>query len=216
MNTQNFTHVNKSFTKTSAKVAGKSLITLALAMLIGSTASAEWTVDFSRRARAVRETDLSDVGEERPVRGPASVVPAETVGKKEEAPKGVFDTVFDAGEPVQEIVIMNTEKGFVPATVRVRTGGRYKISVVNVNEKEKNVSFILDGFAEHHSTYFGKIKTFTLEPKKDGVFSFVSPETASEGRLVVFNPQITLRAPATAQAIGPVTGNLNVTAGTTP
>jgi Cupredoxin-like domain len=192
VNTQNFTRANKIFTK--------ALTALGVVMLVASTASAEWTVDFSRRARAVRETDLSDAGEDFPARGPASVTPTENIGKKEDAPKGVFDTVFDSGEPVQEIVIMNTEKGFVPATVRVRSGGRYKISVVNVNEKEKNVSFILDGFSEHHSTYYGKVKTFMLEPKKDGVFSYVSPETAFEGRLVVFNPQITLRAPATASA----------------
>lgn len=198
MNTPNFTRVNKSFTKSLVRT---SLLAAALLTVVSSTASAEWNVDFSRRSRAVRETDLSDVGEDVPLRGPASVVPTENIGKKEEAPKGVFDTIFDSGEPVQEIVIMNTEKGFVPSTVRVRVGGRYKVSIVNVNEKEKNVSFILDGFSEHHSTYYGKVKTFSLEPKKDGLFSFVSPETASEGRLIVFNPQVTLRAPAaTAQA----------------
>ncbi len=190
MNTPNFTRVNKSFTK--------SLLAAVVVTVVASTASAEWTVDFSRRSRAVRETDLSDAGDDVPSRGPASVVPTENIGKKEEAPKGVFDTIFDSGEPVQEVVIMNTDKGFVPSTVRVRVGGRYKVSVVNVNEKEKNVSFILDGFSEHHSTYYGKVKTFMLEPKKDGLFSFVSPETASEGRLIVFNPQMTLRAPASA------------------
>lgn len=198
MNTLNFTRVNKIFIKSVAVVA-----TVAA---VSSTAMAEWTVDFSRRTKAMRETELGDAGEDVPARGPASVTPSENIGKKEEAPKGVFDTIFDSGEPVQEIVIMNTEKGFVPATVRVRVGGRYKVSIVNVNEKEKNVSFILDGFAEHHATYYGKVKSFMLEPKKDGQYSYVSPETAFEGRLVVFNPQISLRAPASAGAPTTATG----------
>lgn len=193
----------KIYTKIAAVFIATSFITV--------TVHAEWTVDFSRRSKAMRETELSGAASAAengfPVdRQPASVqaasvpsntvIPAEDIGKKEDSSKGIFDTVFDAGEPVQEIVILNTEKGFVPSTVRVRKNGRYKISIVNVNEKEKNVSFILDGFSEHHATYFGKVKTFALEPKKDGVFSFQSPETAAEGKLVVFNPQISVRAPA--------------------
>ena len=174
------------------------------------TVHADWTVDFSRRAKAIRESDLSDAahGGEYPsidtARRPASIavptinptIPSENIGRKAEPQKGVLDQIFDAGEPVQEIVILNTEKGFVPNTVRVRKNARYKISVVNVNEKEKNVSFILDGFAEHHATYFGKVKTFVLNPGKEGVFSFQSPETAAEGKLVVYNPPITVRNPA--------------------
>ncbi len=177
------------------------------------TVHADWTVDFSRRAKAIREADLSDAahGGEYPAidtaRQPASIVsptnqamnptvPTEDIGKKAEPQKSVLDQIFDVGEPVQEIVILNTEKGFVPNTVRVRKNARYKISVVNVNEKEKNVSFILDGFAEHHATYFGKVKTFVLNPNKEGVFSFQSPETAAEGKLVVYNPPITVRNPA--------------------
>jgi hypothetical protein len=174
------------------------------------TVKADWTVDFSRRAKEIRENDLNDAGhtEFNPIdtaRQPASVsaptvmnptVASEDIGKKAETPKGVLDQIFDAGEPVQEIVILNTEKGFVPNTIRVRKNARYKISVVNVNEKEKNISFILDGFAEHHATYFGKVKTFALQPNKEGVFSFQSPETAAEGKLVVYNPPITVRTPA--------------------
>ena len=50
-------------------------------------------------------------------------------------------------EPTQEIVILNTEKGFVPASVRVKKGVAYKIHVVNLNMKEKNVSFLMDSFS---------------------------------------------------------------------
>ncbi len=195
---------------TRAKIYTKLLGLFVATSIITVTVHAEWTVDFSRRAKAIREHDLSRAAESSgdygsSDRSPASVqsqainptVPTEEIGKKDpEASKGLFDTVFDAGEPVQDIVVMNTEKGFVPSTVRVRKNGRYKISIVNVNEKEKNVSFILDGFSEHHSTYYGKVKTFLLEPKKEGVFSFQSPETAAEGKLVVFNPQATVRNPA--------------------
>ncbi|MEK7355883.1 MAG: hypothetical protein AAB250_05510 [Bdellovibrionota bacterium] len=185
----------RNFTKVSL-VASVALMMLA----IGSQAHAEWTVDFSRRARSSREVDLNEAA--KATRGPASEaaqgqpISPSTTAEVDEAKKGVFDTIFETGEPIQEIVILNTEKGFVPSTVRVRKNGRYKVTVVNVNEKEKNVSFILDGFSEHHATYYGKTKTFMLEPKKDGVFSYQSPETAAEGKLVVFNPQATIRIPA--------------------
>jgi hypothetical protein len=206
--------------------AVKTVALFALFSFTTVTVHAEWTVDFSRRAKAIRESDLSDAahGGDYPsidtARQPASIasptispsgnreanpsmnpsmnptVAMEDIGKRAEPQKGVLDQIFDAGEPVQEIVILNTEKGFVPNTVRVRKNARYKISVVNVNEKEKNVSFILDGFSEHHATYFGKVKTFVLNPNKEGVFSFQSPETAAEGKLVVYNPPITVRNPA--------------------
>ena len=80
------------------------------------------------------------------------------------------------------------------------------VHVVNVNEKEKNVSFILDGFSEHHATFFGKVKTFKLEPRKEGVYSFMSPETAVEGRFIVFTsgPQAPgVRLPSTAAVSRP-------------
>jgi len=179
-------------------------------------AQGEWKIDLSRRSRSSRETDLRDAGQpdartdartdaEGSKRFPASnsasdVGNAGDAGEDDPArkSKGIFDALFDAGEPVQELVIINTEKGFVPSTVRVRKGGRYMIHVVNVNEKEKNVSFILDGFSEHHATYYGKLKSFRLEPRKEGVYSFQSPETSAEGRLIVFNPEISIRAPAAA------------------
>ena len=204
MSTQAFT-LAKSYTKF-AKLA-------ILVSIVASTtvAQADWNIDFSRRTKATRDSDLlstnlNDVPSD-PSRAPASVDDATPPVRRKvvEEPvqdaspaKGVFDTLFDAGEPVQEIVIMQTDKGFVPSTVRVRKNGKYKIYVVNVNEKEKNVSFILDGFSEHHATYYGKIKAFVLEPKKEGAYSFESPETSAEGKLVVFNPQASFRAPATA------------------
>jgi len=76
--------------------------------------------------------------------------------------------------------------------------------VVNVNEKNKNVSFLLDAFSEHHATYYGDIKKIHIEPQKKGVYTFQSPETSAQGKLVVVptskqepkNPRLRLRHPA--------------------
>lgn len=170
-----------------------------------SVADAQWSVDLSRRTQQMRKQELN--------RAPAAlrkaaesdsvqvVDPASVPTESKEPERSFVDKIFDAGEPTQDIVILNTERGFVPNTIRVRKDGRYMVHVVNVNEKEKNVSFILDGFSEHHATFFGKVKTFRLEPRREGVFSFMSPETAVEGKFIVFSsgPQApTVRMPATA------------------
>lgn len=149
--------------------------------LLGAEARADWSIDLSRRTQHMRKEEM--------VRAPASVRAHDDSAALESKPEETtfIEKIFDPGEPTQDIVILNTEKGFVPRTVRVRRDGRYMVHVVNVNEKEKNVSFILDGFSEHHATYFGKLKSFKLEPRKEGVFSFLSPETAAEGRIVVFS-----------------------------
>jgi len=146
-------------------------------------AYAEWNIDLSRRQKTVQAKDMQEA------RRPAST---------EE--RSLVDMIFQPGEPVQEVVVLNTDKGFVPSTLRVRQGLKYKIHVVNVNEKEKNVSFVLDSFGEHHATYYGKVKSFYLEPKKEGVYSFECPETSNEGRMIVFaNPGAqNIRVPATA------------------
>lgn len=129
-----------------------------------------WDVDFSRRNKELKS-----------MRQPASIV--DQPAAKDE---GIVGSFFQATGPTQEIVILNTEKGFVPETIRLRSGQPYKIHVVNVNEKEKNTSFILDAFSEHHGTYFGAPKSFNISPKTDGVFSFQCPETAKQGRIIVY------------------------------
>ena len=109
---------------------------------------------------------------------------------------GFFQSLFENHDVAQEIVLLNTDKGFVPASIRVKRGQSYKINVVNVNEQEKNVSFVLDSFSEHHATYYGKIKTFVIKPQKEGVFRFVSPETGAQGKLVVYPEGPENRLPA--------------------
>lgn len=137
-----------------------------------------WDVDLSRRKQELQKLNGN---------GPTALQ-----SKKEE---NLMSSVFQSLEPTQEIVILNTEKGFVPETLRLKRGQNYKISVVNVNEKEKNTSFILDAFSEHHGTFFGQPKTFELSPKVEGVFSFQCPETAKQGHIVV-TPEADARRPA--------------------
>ncbi len=135
-----------------------------------------WKVDFSRRGQAKRTEDLRD---------PASLQQQPVVGVQAQEPT-FFESLFQTGDVAQEIVVLNTEKGFVPNTVRVKKGLNYQIHIVNVNDKEKNVSFVLDSFSEHHATFCGKIKSFVIRPLKEGVYKFVSPETSAQGKLVVF------------------------------
>ena len=184
--------------------------------LFTSAAHAEWKVDLSRRQKEIRHSDMNggasgeaymgttssrspastqpmfandgQYTEPAPVKWPTAELPAP-------APHAMS---FDSSEPVTEVVIMNTQKGFVPNTLRLRKDVKYKVHVVNVNEKEKNISFVLDGFSEHQSTYYGKVKSFYLQPTREGVYSFNCPETSIEGRLVVFAPPgaANIRTPA--------------------
>ena len=129
-----------------------------------------WDVDLSRR-----QVDFNRITNTQ--RLPASAV--------EEEPLGLLQKALTIPDVSQDIVIVNTETGFVPDKVNVKKGGSYKIYIVNVDSKHKNSSFILDAFSEHHATIYGKVKTFTITPKTEGVFTFQSPESGVEGRLVV-------------------------------
>lgn len=146
---------------------------VAASFLVSVPASA-WEIDMSRR-----QVDFNRVQNQE--RLPASV--------KSSEPAGLLDNVFESTGPTQDIVIMNTEKGFVPETVYLKKGGSYRIHVVNVNEKEKNLSFVLDAFSEHHNILYGKAKTFTVTPKADGVFTYQCPETALQGKFVIASPE---------------------------
>ncbi len=88
-------------------------------------------------------------------------------------------------EPTKEIVILNTETGFIPEKIRVKKGEAYKVHVVNLNMKEKNVSFLMDSFTQSHNTVFGIKKSFNIEPQVEGIYSFQCPETGLQGQLIV-------------------------------
>lgn len=155
---------------------------------------ADWTFDFSRRTKAGANSasgsasmPAEDSSAADPTMNQMNQMNQVNQVSHEEGDRSIFSRIFSStsDEPAQEIVIMQTELGFVPKKVQVRQGFTYKISIVNVNEKERNVSFVLDAFSEHHATYYGKIKSFIIHPQQDGVFSYQSPETAFQGQLVV-------------------------------
>lgn len=156
-----------------AKIFNNSrIVFLSTLILISSSVGVQaWEVDLSRRQVEFSKIVNTD-------RAPASVEAATQ-------DKGMFSKMFDVVEPTQDIVIMNTDKGFVPDTIKLRKNGNYKIHVVNINDKNKNVSFIVDAFAEQHNTVFAQEKTFQINPKIDGVFSFQCPETAVQGKFIV-------------------------------
>lgn len=139
-----------------------------------------WNVDLSRRQKDLKSMEL-----------PATIVDSQPSNNQNN-----FGHFFEAVEPTQDIVIMNTDKGFVPSIIRLRKGQSYRIFVVNVNGKEKNASFILDSFSEHHATYFGEQKSFMISPKMDGIFSFQCPEAATQGKIIVFSEEAKNRSPA--------------------
>lgn len=164
----------------SSRIAQSCTKILAAILLLSTTAHA-WEVDFSRRQVQFNKVKNED-------RLPASV--------QEDQSVNILSKVFDTVEPTQDIVIMNTDKGFVPEQVRLKKGGNYRIHVVNVNNKEKNVSFVLDAFSEHHNTVFGEQKTFYVTPKTDGIFSYQCPETAVQGKFIIYSDAGADRKPA--------------------
>lgn len=166
------------------------LITLTFGI---TAAHAQWTVDFSRRFKDVQTNDL---------RAPASLDAPTPVGKQRPMPEakgtssqGVFNSLWSVSEPSQEIVILNTDKGFVPSTVRLKQGFTYRFHIVNINPKEKNVSFVMDSLSEQHGTFFAEPTVFNLKAEQDGVHKFACPETSIEGRLII-TPNAEVRAPA--------------------
>ena len=142
-------------------------------VLIGVQAQS-WDVDISRR-----KLDFDRVSDQN--RLPAS--------EKTVSTGFSVESLLPSNLPVQDIVILNTDKGFIPEKVVVRKGEVYKIHLVNVHAEKKNISFILDDFAESHSTPFAKEKQFELKPKKSGEFSFHCPETSYHGRLIVIESE---------------------------
>lgn len=145
---------------------------LFLTLIFSSISSfAGWDIDFSRRAQSTKRIS-NDV--------------ANNSGKE----KSIFEIIFQpqgiAKGGAYEIVVLHTEKGFIPSTINVQENRNYKIHVVNVNKGTKNVSFVFEAFSEYHSSYYGKLKTFHITPRERGVYTFQCPETSAQGKLVVY------------------------------
>ena len=142
-------------------------------VVLASPAFAEWTIDLSRRQKDLQRLDREALLSQ----------------EKQQTP---IEQIFEREQPKEDIVIANTDKGFVPGTIRLKKDQTYQVTVVNVNKTKKNVSFMLDAFAEHHGTFFGDVVTFTVRPQKEGLFSYYCPEAEFTGKVLVYNPDESL------------------------
>ena len=140
-----------------------------------SIQAGDWSVDLSRR-----QVDFDRIENSR--------MPATAVTPMKKSDEELLSAVKKIVNPIdisQDIVILQTESGFIPETIQLKKDVTYKLHVVNLNKKEKNVSFMMDAFSQTHSTVYGQVKSFVVHPKIDGVFSYQSPETGFEGKAVV-------------------------------
>jgi len=141
----------------------------------------DWTIDLSRRQ--------SDFNRIQNTRMPASNIPlksAEAAADKNDSE--LVSALKNAVNPIvpsKDIVIIQNETGFVPSHLSLKKGEVYQIHIVNLNSKEKNVSFLMDSFSQSHNTVYGVTKSFTIQPKVEGIFSYQSPETGFSGQVVV-------------------------------
>ncbi len=155
------------------------------------TAKAGWSIDLTRR-----QVDFDRITDQRM---PASDVKqtatttTSTLSPSNEVVNAIKNMVNPI-TPTQEIVIVQNENGFVPNVIQLKKDEVYQIYILNLSSKEKNTSFVLDSFDQTHSTFFGVMKSFKINPKMEGVFSYQSPETGSEGKIVVVDT--VLRKPA--------------------
>lgn len=145
-----------------------------LTVVFATSAFAEWTIDLSRRQKDLERLDRD----------------ALLAKEKKQNP---IDQVLENEQPKEEVVIANTDKGFVPNMIRLKKDQTYQVTVVNVNKARKNVSFMLDAFQEHHGTFFGDVVTFTVRPQKEGLFSYYCPEAEYTGKVLVYNPDENLQ-----------------------
>jgi hypothetical protein len=141
----------------------------------------DWTVDLSRR-----QTDFTRIQNQRM---PSSNVTAfseksSTVKSDSEILQAIKSAINPV-TPSQDIVIIQSESGFIPDQLNLKKGEVYQIHIVNLNSKEKNVSFLMDSFSQSHNTVFGVTKSFKIQPQVEGVFSYQSPETGISGKVVV-------------------------------
>jgi hypothetical protein len=121
-------------------------------ILILSLVVQAWEIDFSRRT-----TETNSIASET-LPWPSSQRLNDDF--LSESPLKQMFTSIDVG---QTISLLHTEEGFIPNTLRLKKDNAYKLYVVNVNEKFKNVSFILDSFGQSFGIYFGKTRTSKIK-----------------------------------------------------
>lgn len=146
-------------------------------MTLFSLSIQAWEVDFSRRINLEESKEVI-----KELRWPASQKTNEELfsGISQEGLSKSYDSATI-------ITVMQTEEGFVPNTIRLKKDGTYKIYIINVNEKFKNASFILDAFNKSFGTFFAKPKNFEITTTANGIFTFLSPESGAQGKLIVYS-----------------------------
>lgn len=162
------------------KIQYSKIILFTLFYLVQVKVHASWKIDLSRR-----QVDFQKVENVRMPSSSVSVDPQSTATEDSSNLISALKNAFSPVEASQEIVIVQTEDGFIPNKINLQKGQVYKIHVVNLNPKEKNVSFLMDSFSQSHNTVYGNIRTFNISPKVEGVFSYQSPETGASGAAVV-------------------------------
>lgn len=176
---QFITHVLSFYIKLSALIAFLGL----------STFGSAFEIDFSRR-----EADRERMN---PVNQSQLVAPQAMAFREPASDSALSEnSVSFPISKAHEIVIVNTDKGFVPSQVHLHKGQGYKFYVFNLNKKFKNNSFIIDQMKVQHATFFGEAVMFQLKPEASGVFSFESPEASVQGKIVVVDRMESERKPA--------------------
>ena len=154
---------------------------LAVYLLVTPLLAHAFEVDFSRR-----QIEFEKVFDQN--RKPASVdgVDGEDPSRVPAvSSQSLIEKVFDVPTETQEVALLVTEGGFVPAKIFLRKDVQYIFYVVNVHPREKNMSIVLDAFTEHQTLPFGQTRKIEIRPKAAGVFLFQSPELGTSGQLVI-------------------------------
>lgn len=162
------------------------IILFTLFYLVQVKVHADW-IDLSRRQVEFKSVENK--------RMPVSIVAVDpkATGDSQESSLEVVEAIKRAVNPVEvakDIVIVQTEDGFVPNSINLQKGQSYQIHVVNLNTKEKNVSFLMDSFSQSHNTVYGNMRSFKINPHVEGVFSYQSPETGAAGTAVVIGDKV--------------------------
>ena len=159
-------------------IVGK--IRLFIGVLILCPSARAWDVDFSRRTEFSQVTDLNRLPRNSTNRSLASE-------DRSESSTPLLQRVFEPSLGISDVVIIISDSGFIPSTIRLKKGESYKFHIVNVSTREKNASLIMDAFSERHNAVFGKLKEFSFVPRVDGLFSYQCPELGWQGELVILN-----------------------------
>ena len=87
-----------------------------VALFVGLPAEG-WDVDFSRRAKQTENKMVEEL------RWPSGMKTAEELFADRP-----MNEIFQSVEPAQSIVVLNTDNGFIPDTIRLRKDANYKIN----------------------------------------------------------------------------------------